>query len=157
MSSFIDLTNFNGAPFDLYENNNVHNRKSKNMTGSLSQNTLSENYFSQSNIDFLQESIIEAIFRLTNGIKISRQSEDELLIVMRSIYLQYSKNLDTDINTQINELNKKVLKYCVKNVNDNIKLYKGYINDITKERDVLDRPQNVDIKGDKTLMPRHFI
>ena len=123
----------------------------------VSQNTLSENYFSQSNIDFLQDSIIEAIFRLTNGIKISRQSEDELLIVMRSIYLQYSKNLDTDINTQINELNKKVLKYCVKNVNDNIKLYKGYINDITKERDVLDRPQNVDIKGDKTLMPRHFI
>ena len=38
MSSFINLENFNGAPFQLYENNNVVNKKSNNMTGTFSKN-----------------------------------------------------------------------------------------------------------------------
>ena len=157
MSSFINLDNFNGSPFQLYENNNVVNKKSNNMTGTFSKNKLSELYFSQSNIDFLQDAMIEGIYKLTNGTRINRQSEDELMIVMRSIYLQFSKNLPTHIDKQVYDLNKKVLTYCIKNVHENIKQYKGYIHDITKERDVLEMPQNVDIKGEKTLMPRHFI
>ena len=157
MSSFINLDNFNGAPFQLYENNNVVNKKSNNMTGTIAKNRLNELYFSQSNIDFLQDAMIEAIYKLTNGVRIAKQSEDELLIIMRGIYLQYSKNLDTHIDKQVYELNKKVLKYSIKNVHENIKQYQGYIHDITKEREVMDMPQNVDIKGEKTLMPRHFI
>ena len=157
MSSFINLDNFNGAPFQLYENNNVVNKKSTNMTGTIAKNRLNELYFSQSNIDFLQDAMIEAIYKLTNGVRIAKQSEDELLIIMRGIYLQYSKNLDTHIDKQVYELNKKVLKYAVKNVHENVKQYQGYIHDITKEREVMDMPQNVDIKGEKTLMPRHFI
>ena len=157
MSSFINLDNFNGAPFQLYENNNVVNKKSTNMTGTIAKNRLNELYFSQSNIDFLQDAMIEAIYKLTNGVRIAKQSEDELLIIMRGIYLQYSKNLNTNIDKQVYELNKKVLKYSIKNVHENIKQYQGYIHDITKEREVMDMPQNVDIKGEKTLMPRHFI
>ena len=157
MSSFINLDNYNGAPFDLYENNNVVNDKSNNMTGTFLKNELSNLYFSQSNIDYLQDSMLDGIYKLTNGARIDKQSEDELLIVMRSIYLQFGKNSDENVSNQVYELNKKVLKYCIKNINDNLKQYKGYINDITKERDVLEMPENVDIKGDKTLMPRHFI
>ena len=157
MSQFINLDNYNGAPFDLYENNNVVNDKSNNMTGTFLKNELSNLYFSQSNIDYLQDSMLDGIYKLTNGARIDKQSEDELLIVMRSIYLQFGKNSDENVSNQVYELNKKVLKYCIKNINDNLKQYKGYINDITKERDVLEMPENVDIKGDKTLMPRHFI
>jgi len=157
MSSFINLDNFNGAPFQLFENNNVVNKKSTNMTGTIAKNRLNELYFSQSNIDFLQDAMIEAIYKLTNGVRIAKQSEDELLIIMRGIYLQFSKNLNTNIDKQVYELNKKVLKYSIKNVHENIKQYQGYIHDITKERDVMEMPQNVDIKGEKTLMPRHFI
>ena len=157
MSSFINLDNFNGAPFQLFENNNVVNKKSTNMTGTIAKNRLNELYFSQSNIDFLQDAIIEGIYKLTNGVRIAKQSEDELLIIMRGIYLQFSKNLNTNIDKQVYDLNKKVLKYSIKNVHENIKQYQGYIHDITKEREVMDMPQNVDIKGEKTLMPRHFI
>ena len=39
------------------------------MTGRLSKNRVSELYFSQSNIDFLQDAIIEGIYKLTNGVK----------------------------------------------------------------------------------------
>ena len=89
--------------------------------------------------------------------KIGRQSEDELIIVMRSIYLQHGKNVDTNIDTQINILNELVLDYCVDNVYSNLLQHLQYIIDITKEQQVMDRPQSVDIKGEKTLMPNHFI
>ena len=152
-----DFNNFNGTPFQLYENNNVINDKSSNMTGNLCNNNLSKIYFCQSNIDLLQDSIIEGVFKVSNGTKISKQSEEELIIIMRSIYLQHSKNQPNNIQQQIHELNKLVLEYCIPNINSSIKQYNGYINDITKQQIVMDKPQSVTIKGDKTLMPRHFI
>lgn len=152
-----DLNNFNGSPFQLYENNNVINDKGNNLTGNFCNNNLNKLYFCQSNIDLLQDSIIEGVFKVSNGTKISKQSEDELLIIMRSIYLQHSKNQPNNIQQQIHELNKLVLEYCIPNIHSSIKQYKGYINDITKQQTVMDKPQSVSIKGEKTLMPRHFI
>ena len=105
----------------------------------------------------MQDSIIEGVFKVTNGTKISKQSEDELLIIMRSIYLQHSKNQPNNIQQQIHQLNKLVLEYCIPNINSSIKQYNGYMNDITKQQTVMDKPQSVTIKGEKTLMPRHFI
>ena len=133
------------------------NDKGNNLTGNFCNNNLNKLYFCQSNIDLLQDSIIEGVFKVSNGTKISKQSEDELLIIMRSIYLQHSKNQPNNIQQQIHELNKLVLEYCIPNIHSSIKQYKGYINDITKQQTVMDKPQSVSIKGEKTLMPRHFI
>ena len=151
--------NFNGTPFQLYENNNVKNDKSNNMTGTFTKTNLTELYYSQSNIDLLQESIIKGIYTHpeTRKQKISKQSEDELLIIMKSIYLQHCKNKPYNIQKQIYDLNKLILDYCIPNIVSSIKQYIGYINDITKEQTVMDKPQFVSNKGDKTLMPRHFI
>ena len=64
---------------------------------------------------------------------------------------------DVDVQLQINILNKHVLDYCVNDVYTNLLQYVKYIDDITKEQVVIDRPQNVDVKGNKTLMPNHFV
>ena len=154
-SAFINLDNFQSAPFKLYENNNVKNDKAEKMTGTLTKNNLSKIYFSQSNIDFIQNTIISEIYRQLNQ-KINKQSEDELLIVMRSIYLQYSKHSNENINYQVQQLNKRVLDYCIPNVATNLKQYNQYIKDITSEKQIMDKPQFVNIKGEKTLMPKHF-
>ena len=154
-SSFINLDNYNGAPFHLYQNLNVKNNKSNNMTGRMCKTQLSDLYFSQANVDYLQDSIISNIYNLTNQ-KIGKQSEDELMIVMRSIFLQNSTNNDSNFNSQINILNKKVLDYCVNNVKTNLLQHNDYIKHITSERKVMDKPQFVNIKGEKTLMPKHF-
>ena len=57
-----DFNNYNGKPFQLYENNNVKNNKSNNMTGNFTKSNLTELYYSQSNIDLLQELIIKGIY-----------------------------------------------------------------------------------------------
>jgi hypothetical protein len=48
---------------------------------------------------------------------------------MRSIYLQHSANKPTDVSSQIRELNKMVLDYCIKQVYSEAQGYLKYVND----------------------------
>ena len=157
-SARINLTNCVTNPFELYENLNVSNDNKYLNTGNQQRTKLSDMYYSQTNIDFLQNEIINQVYKKTSGkYRIVKQSEDELVIVMKSIFLQYARNSDVDVQLQINILNKHVLDYCVNDVYTNLLQYVKYIDDITKEQVVIDRPQNVDVKGNKTLMPNHFV
>lgn len=75
---------------------------------------LMSKFMSQCNLDHLQQAIIDLVKQRSHGaFQISRQSDNELLIVMRSSYLQYSRNLPTDLEGQVRELNRQVLLYCV--------------------------------------------
>tara|TARA_B100000575_G_C23066362_1_gene614004 strand:- start:742 stop:1242 length:501 start_codon:yes stop_codon:yes gene_type:complete len=157
-SSKINLDNFNSKPFQLFETLNVNNEdKFKNLNGTLMETKLSKLYFSQENLDYVQSQIISRIYEKTNNKHvIGRQSDDELLIVMRSIYLQYGKNADNNIQSQINNLNEHVLNYCVDNVYTNLLAHFEYIKDITEDQPVLDRPQTTNVKGSKGLEPNYF-
>jgi hypothetical protein len=157
-SSKINLDNFTSSPFQLFENMNVNNEeKFKNLTGTLKESSVSKLYFSQENLDYIQSQIISRVYDKTNKQHaVGRQSDDELLIVMRSIYLQHGKNSDSNINGQINILNEYVLKYCVDNVYSNLIAHFEYIKDITQDQPILDRPHTTNIKGSKGLEPNHF-
>ena len=157
-SSRINLDGYNSKPFQLFEDLNVNNdSKFNKLTGTFSGNKLSELYFSQENLDYIQTQIIARVYEKTlKRHVIGRQSDDELIIVMRSIYLQYGKNNNSDLDVQINILNELVLDYCVDNVYSNLIQHFEYINDITKDQPVLDMPQTTHIKGTKSLMPNHF-
>jgi len=157
-SSRINLDGYNSKPFQLFEDLNVNNdSKFNKLTGTFSGNKLSELYFSQENLDYIQTQIIARVYEKTlKRHVIGRQSDDELIIVMRSIYLQYGKNNNSDLDVQINILNELVLDYCVDNVYSNLIQHFEYINDITKDQPVLDMPQTTHIKGTKSLMPKHF-
>jgi hypothetical protein len=157
MSEFINFDNKQYKQFELYEDLHVNNQnKSIKLTGNFYENNLSKNYFSDKNIDLLQKTIISEIYKLTKGTKIQKQSEDELLIVMKSIYLQYSRNNEDNIEKQIDSLNNRVLEYCINNVYTNLIQYNKYIEDITSQQKLMEFPKNVNIKGDKGLMANHF-
>jgi hypothetical protein len=70
---------------------------------------------------------------------------------MRSIYLQYGKNLPCQIKEQVIELNEEVLKECMRIVLPNIQQTIGYRNDLQKLPTVMNRAINVSSKGSKTL------
>jgi hypothetical protein len=156
-SSRINLDGYNSKPFNLFENLNVSNNKFDKLTGNNQSSTLSDLYFSQANIDYVQAEIISRVYDKTQRQnQIGKQSEDELLIVMRSTYLQHGKNIETHLDEQVDKLNELVLGYCVDNVYTNLIQYLSYIDDITKDQPVLDRPQSFNVKGDRSLQPKHF-
>ena len=93
---------------------------------------LSQLFFSKENIQILQNGIRAGVYNRSNGqYVIGPQDCDALKIVMRSVYLQYSSNLKTNVPEQINQLNKMVLDYCTKQVYSEAQGYMTYINDVS--------------------------
>jgi hypothetical protein len=91
---------------------------------------LSSLFFHPQNVDTIQVELQYRVFKKT-GIRIGRQSEEELRIVMRSVYLQDSINQSRNLKEQINKLNETVLDYCVKNAASNALQHKQYMADAT--------------------------
>jgi hypothetical protein len=98
--------------------------------GLWSSNSLSDAFFSQQNIQIIQNGIRAGIYHRSNGqYVIGPQDCDSLKIVMRSVFLQYSANQPNNITQQIAQLNKIVLDYCIQQVYSEAQGYMKYIND----------------------------
>ena len=92
--------------------------------------TLSQAFFSQQNIQIIQNGIRSGVYHKSNGqYTIGPQDCDSLKIVMRSVYLQNAANQPNNITKQIAELNKIVLNYCIQQVYSEAQGYMKYIDD----------------------------
>ena len=97
------------------------------MTGNWNNTALSDAFFSAENIQIVQNGIRAGVYKKSNGqYVVGEQNCDELKIVMRSIFLQYSQNLPSNIPQQISTLNQYVLDYCVKFVYGEAQGYMKY-------------------------------
>jgi hypothetical protein len=139
----------NHVPYDLFQETNKQTNFSESMKGIIEPTILSGVFFSRKNIDNLHTKIKVGIKRILNY-DINNQSEEEIQIIMRSIYLQLSKNTDCDIQKQVTDLNKEVLNYCISNIYTNIKQYLGYIRNLSDVSDfVMPPPEETNIAGNK--------
>jgi hypothetical protein len=91
---------------------------------------LSQVFFSQQNIQILQNGIRAGIYHRSNGqYIIGPQDCDSLKIIMRSVYLQHAANQPNNITEQVVELNKIVLNYCIQQVYSEAQGYMKYLDD----------------------------
>lgn len=99
----------------------------------LQTNPVAEVFFSDVNISALHDAIRYRVWVETDKEHvIGQQSRDQLLFVMRSIFLTESRHIPGERETilaQIRELNSHVLKYCVPQIVGELKMYKQYIHD----------------------------
>jgi hypothetical protein len=115
-------------------------------------------YFSQSNIDNLQIQIKKKIFEESDGkYLIDDQDQKELLIIMRSVYLEYSINNNHDFIKQINCLNQRVLNFVVPQVLSGVELYEQYLKDSKNPLQVMERPSFESMAGTKTYDLSRFL
>ena len=70
----------------------------------------------------------------------------DLLKLILSMYLQYSKNLEINIAQQIEELNAHVLQYCINNIFNEAVAYLKYKEDAS----TMHRPMQHPIYSNKT-------
>ena len=97
------------------------------MTGNWNNTSLSDAFFSAQNIKIVQNGIRAGVYNKSNGqYIIGEQNYDELKIIMRSIFLQHSKNLAINIREQIETLNQIVLDYAIKQVYGEAEGYMKY-------------------------------
>lgn len=100
------------------------------LAGNFQRSPLSDSYFSKQNIQYIQNGIRQGVYdKSQRRISVDQQPDDQIVMVMRSMYLQYSKNLDTNIETQVKDLNRLVLNFCVNNVFNEAVAYLKYRED----------------------------
>lgn len=129
----------------------------KNKLKNVTSNPLNNAFFSKENITIIQNSIRHTVWlKFNKRFIIAPQSETEIEIIMRSIYLQYSKNLPNNIKEQIEDLNNLVVEQCVPNIMSNIKQYLNYKQDLVTGPQFMEHPKNVSSTGSKTLVNNLF-
>lgn len=154
MNGRVTFTNKPTAPFELFQGENVTVKTDNRTTLEHSFETTPVNklFFSKNNVDYIHQRIINDVFIKSNKkYKISRQSDTNLTIRMRSFYLQYGRNMLTDIQGQVNELNEMVIQDCVKDILSEIEQKMFYIQSISKLPEQMSHPVNSSSKGEKIL------
>lgn len=122
---------------------------------------LTQMFFSEQNIKNIQNLLRLLTYKETKYV-ISDQSVTELLIIMRSIFLEYSshppiinKNMSsTDkekvlkmYKNEVSRLNEIVLNYVVPKVVSQIQQYINYLEDASSQPYQMDLPKNVSSAG----------
>ena len=129
--------------FDLYDKIPVSDCSSFRdaMNGNWECSELSTTFFSSQNIQTIQNGLRQGVYNKSNGLFIiGEQDCDTLKVIMRSIFLQNSANLKTNIMEQVNALNKLVLDYCIPQVYGEAEGYIKYKHDISTLAMPMQRP-----------------
>lgn len=95
----------------------------------LTKTAVSELFFSDLNVGVIQTAIARSVRAIT-GRTVGRQSDHELFLIMRSIYLQYSRNDPNAAVAEVRELNARVVEYCVEVVVANMTQYLRYMQEV---------------------------
>jgi hypothetical protein len=126
--------------------------------GQIAPNPISNLFFCPNNVNILQDGIRYKVWKETDQrFTIGRQNDNELRIVMRSIYFQYAKHQPNDVVGQVRDLNTKVLEWVVPEVVSNLRQYERYKVDASQMPMPLAHPTMLTQKGTKVLEVKRFI
>jgi hypothetical protein len=134
------------------ENETMNNFQVEALYGIQETSQLNQLFFSKKNMEIVQNMIRYNVYE-KSGKKhiIDKQSDIELEIIMRSIYLQHSPNLPNKIKEQIEYLDKLVMEWCVENILPEVDQYFGYIKEIEFMPMPIELPLNLSSKGSRSL------
>ena len=116
-------------------------------------NPVSDMFFSRINIQHLKKIICRSIYQQSGGKynpSPEAQSDNDLLLVMRSIYLEHAKHLPEGVKDQVAELNYMVLLDMVPRAISNAQYQLSYIRDSSHRPLHMDRPLFVSSAGTRT-------
>jgi hypothetical protein len=145
--------------YKLHTKSKNYNMETIAVEGIVEQTKLSSNYFSKCNVDLLQKIIANEVEKKM-GEKIGKQSENDLIIIMRSYFLQEADNTlvdDNKVKNEIRRLDLIVKDECVRRIITMLKQHKAYIEDINTIAMPIERSQSTNIKGRKLKEMNRFV
>jgi hypothetical protein len=131
---------------------NMTNFQVEALYGIQETSLLNQLFFCKKNMNTIQDMIRFNVYEKSDKkYIIDRQSDIELEIIMRSIYLQHSPNLPDKIKEQLKYLNNLVSNWCVEKIIPEVQQYNGYIKEIEYMPLPIDLPLNLSSKGSRSL------
>ena len=142
-------------PGFAYATSAPSNAGMEGVRGNLERTTMNQAYFSHANFQIIQNAIRKKVYDYTAKV-IDPVGSDDLFMIMRAMYLQYSRNLETHIPEQIAELNDRVVAWCVPKIVAEVNMYATYLKDISTLPTPMMQPVNVSSAGTKSLPFKPF-
>lgn len=131
--------------------NQLHSAAST-LKNDMGVSSVSSVFFSQFNVDTLHEAIRYLVYKYSKCKHIiSRQSDQELQIIMKSVFMENSKNLEYNIVEQVRDLNTWVLDFCVPRILREINMFIQYRREALQNPTPIERPVQTSTAGTKTL------
>jgi hypothetical protein len=145
--------NFSMESREEYTPYNTSNLANTVLRGIIEDNELSRLFFSEENMNRIQKKLKVVVYERSQGkFKLEEdQDQSDLVVVMRYIYLDFCKNLPTQLIRQVKLLNDKTVEYIVPDLLTNIKQYYGYIRDISQPITPIMRPMGTTNAGRRAL------
>ena len=114
-------------------------------------NPLQYYFFSKINIEHVQKLMKYHVY-LQSGNKhvIGDQDHNQLIIIMKSIYLQHGQNSPDNLKAQVKRLNAFVLEYSVPNILLNIEQHKVYKKNVSTLPKPMELPKYISSAGTRT-------
>ena len=143
----------NVKDMNMIEGNKTNNNfQVESLYGIQETSKLNQLFFSKKNMDIIQNNIRYTVYVKTNKKHIiDKQSDIELQIIMRSMYLQHSPNLEYNYKEQLEYLNKLVVDWSVEKIIPQLEQYIGYLKEVEYMPLPIDLPVNLSSKGSRTL------
>jgi hypothetical protein len=147
------IPNFNqpvDSKFSLYDARPVlYDNPREQLIGHFHTETpLNVTFFSQANIDLLQQRIYEQVSSMSGGkYHIDKQSDDDLKLIMRSYYLTFGRNDPHSVASDLEDLNARVVGYSSAKIYSEVDFYMFYRKDIEDFAPPIANPTNVHVYG----------
>jgi hypothetical protein len=103
---------------------------------------LNESFFAPENVEVLQQEIRTMVRQMVNA-DIDRQSDTDLMLVMRSYYLQYA-------GETLQQLNERVASFCANRIAVEVEAYRYYRADILDFPAPIAHPIQTNVYGTRT-------
>ena len=148
----LDSDNIKDMKMIDHSDERMNNFQVEALYGIQETSQLNQLFFSKKNMDNIQNMIRYNVYlKSENKFIIDKQSDIELQIIMRSMYLQHSPNLEYNYKEQLEYLNKLVVDWCVEKIIPQLEQYIGYLKEVEYMPMPIDLPVNLSSKGSRTL------
>ncbi len=105
-------------------------------------------FFSEFNMNLLQRGIRQS-FKDQTGVSIDYQNPSDLYSIMRVIFINNSRDPNTNVQEQVRYMNGIVIKTASGQIQTGVSQYMGYVHDIDTLAVPIDRPVNTTTYGKK--------
>ncbi len=142
------------SKYNLYQENSLkpNTIRKQAFTGIFNPTLLNQVFMSQANQDLLQERIRYEVYQKSGSkFHIGKQDDIQLQIIMRSIYLQYGKNLPYNTKQQVKDLDDLVVQEAISKIMSEVEAYLYYLERASNLPVPLAHPENMNSAGRKVL------
>jgi hypothetical protein len=105
-------------------------------------------FFSEYNINLLQRAVRQQFKNKTN-LSIDFQNKDDLMTIMRAVFVNNSSNPYGETNSQVKQMNCVVIKKAVEQITTGVSQYMGYMKTIDSPINPMANPISTNMYGNK--------